>query len=260
MSPYPVAKHSLATALFTLFALASAAPAIAVDGPIVITQTKANAGNVTPGDAPGFPVTLSLAGSYVLASNLQPPAGKSGINIASDDVTIDLSGFRLRAAAGAATGIYGAAFERVRIRNGTIIGFNAHGIHATGDNWIVEDMLVVENGEYGIYVGGLSSSVRHSTAAKNGNTGIYCGSRCLVENNDSSGNGAAGIAVSGSGAVLGNVIIGNAGYGITGGLGTGYAHNVLTDNNGGVANLQVGPGPAEMEPNHCLESCQQQPV
>ncbi len=41
-------------------------PAGAVDGVVLIDQNRALAGNVTPGDTPGFPVTISLSGSYRL--------------------------------------------------------------------------------------------------------------------------------------------------------------------------------------------------
>src|SRR6185436_8638324 len=44
--------------------------AFAVDGTILIDQNRALAGNVTPGDAPGFPVTISQPGSYKLSGNL----------------------------------------------------------------------------------------------------------------------------------------------------------------------------------------------
>ena len=33
---------------------------------VKITQAKAQNGNITPGDAPGFPVTISRSGSYAL--------------------------------------------------------------------------------------------------------------------------------------------------------------------------------------------------
>ena len=43
--------------------LAFAGSALAVDGQTLITQDKAEAGNVTPGDAAGFPVVISRAGA-----------------------------------------------------------------------------------------------------------------------------------------------------------------------------------------------------
>jgi hypothetical protein len=50
------------TALAALSLILAAAPASAAV--IVITHQKALAGNVTPGDATGYPVTLSRPGSY----------------------------------------------------------------------------------------------------------------------------------------------------------------------------------------------------
>jgi hypothetical protein len=240
-------------ALFVSLAILSAAPAIAADGQIVITQAKANAGNVTPGDAPGFPVTLSRPVSYILASNLQPPAGKAGIEIGSNRVTIDLNGFQLNGAAGATTGIYGAGFDSATIRNGTVTGFAAHGIYSGGKNWIVETMRVVENGGYGIHIDGNLSSVRGSTVAENGNDGIYCGFQCLVEDSISSGNGGTGISL-GSGTILGNVMIGNTSFGIIAVNLTGYGNNTLAFNNGGGANPQV-LGVSALHPNACSPAC-----
>src|SRR5579864_3177056 len=71
-------------------------PAFAVDGVVLINQANALAGNVTPGDTPGFPVTISQSGSYKLSSNLviaDPNA--NGIQITADNVTIDLNGFSI---------------------------------------------------------------------------------------------------------------------------------------------------------------------
>jgi len=39
---------------------------------ISITQAKAVAGNITAGDAPGFPVQITVSGSYRLDTNLTP--------------------------------------------------------------------------------------------------------------------------------------------------------------------------------------------
>src|SRR5947199_9680744 len=73
-----------------------AIPAYAVDGVVLINQSAALAGNVTPGDTPGFPVTISVPGSYKLSGNLTvPDANTDAIVIASSDVTFDLNGFSI---------------------------------------------------------------------------------------------------------------------------------------------------------------------
>jgi hypothetical protein len=81
---------------FALAATLAALPVFAVDGVILINQANALAGNVTPGDTAGFPVTISQPGSYKLSSNLvitDPTA--TGILITADHVTIDLNGFSI---------------------------------------------------------------------------------------------------------------------------------------------------------------------
>lgn len=61
----------------------------AADGVILINQQKAMAGNVTPGDGPGFPVTISKPGSYRLTGNLTvADANTTGILITADHVTL----------------------------------------------------------------------------------------------------------------------------------------------------------------------------
>src|SRR2546426_5014835 len=76
--------------------IALAFPLHAVDGVVLINQSNALAGNVTPGDAPGFPVTISVSGSYRLSSNLTvPDANTNAIEIKTSGVTIDLNGFSI---------------------------------------------------------------------------------------------------------------------------------------------------------------------
>src|SRR5262245_59149281 len=70
--------------------------AFGVDGVDLINQSRANAGDVTPGDAAGFPVTISRAGSYRLSGNLTVPnQNTTAIEITADNVTIDLNGFSI---------------------------------------------------------------------------------------------------------------------------------------------------------------------
>src|SRR5882672_11227351 len=68
----------------------------AVDGVVLIDQNRALAGNITPGDAPGFPVTISQSGSYRLSGNLTvSDVNTSAIQITGENVSLDLNGFAI---------------------------------------------------------------------------------------------------------------------------------------------------------------------
>lgn len=69
---------------------------MAVDGAVEINQAAAMAGGVTPGDAPGFPVVLTLPGSYVMTGNLTlPDTNTDAIELATAtaSIVIDMNGF-----------------------------------------------------------------------------------------------------------------------------------------------------------------------
>ena len=206
---------------------------------IIINQTKALNGGVTAGDAPGFPITLSVPGPYRLDSNLTVPAGKAGIEIKSHYVNIDMAGFRLygfnsSGAKVATYGIDGGAFGVVSVRNGTITGFKYSGIAIFNNQWVVEDMTITANGGPGIYAtsGSYSRFVNNSIFV-NGAGGILCNRYCHVEGNNITGNtGGDGVHIS-SGTVLGNTIFANASYGIfavPGGGGVGFGNNTIGGN------------------------------
>jgi hypothetical protein len=97
----------------------------AVDGVVLIDQARAMAGNVTPGDAPGFPVSITRSGSYKLSSNLTSP-GAVAIHIVADGVTLDLNGFSLVGSFVFPSGeaIVGDDRKFIRIFNGSIQGFS----------------------------------------------------------------------------------------------------------------------------------------
>ena len=124
---------------------------------VVITQAKANAGGVTPGDAPGFPVTLSLPGAYQFDTNLTVPANRNGIVVTSHYVDIDMNGFLLLGAnsAGTKVAFHGvvSGFGDGHIHNGVISSFKGSGIYlvaAPNSNaWVVEDMQIVGNDQDG---------------------------------------------------------------------------------------------------------------
>jgi hypothetical protein len=199
--------------------------ALAVDGQIAITQAKAMAGNVTPGDAPGFPVTISQPGSYVLSGNLTvPDANTDVIQIDASHVTLDLNGFAILGptdcpanvdtshpctGTGSGVGISSSRQFNITIRNGTVQGMGRYGIGLFGDSHVVEYIHAKSNGASGIVIfatvlnGDGPSIAQHNTAQRNGQGGIAVDSG-LVSHNVVSGN-LTGILVQ-LGVVSSNVV------------------------------------------------------
>lgn len=226
--------HFVAT---VAFASAAAVPAWAVDGVILIDQNKAIAGSVTPGDAPGFPVSINQPGSYKLTGNLAVPnANTTAIEINASHVTLDLNGFailgptdcsgNLNPCANAGSGHGITTFHgdnitpafNITIRNGTIQGMGAAGIFLRGDSHLVEYMHVRSNGSGGISIrdsddhGG--SIVQHSNAERNGGnltSGIFV-ARGLVTHNTADVN-MTGISMD-TGTASYNVVTRNATFGM----------------------------------------------
>ena len=227
------------------------APAFAA-GEILITHTKALAGNVTPGDPPGYPVILSQPGAYELAGNLFPPAGKPGIGLGAANIMLDMKGYTLFGGGTAMIGVYGD-LGSATIRNGTVTGFQFDGIAGRGAFWRVEDMRVVDNGRYGVYVPGAHFRIVGSQVVGNDYTGILCGTSCHVEGNVVSGNFEAGVSMSG-GLVLGNTIVDNGDLGAYSFYLGGLGNNVMSGNNAANGYLQAA-GFTELEPNACQTAC-----
>jgi Right handed beta helix region len=237
-----------------------AGPAAAVDGEILINQSKVNAGGITPGDDPGFPATLSRSGRYKLTGNLKVPDGKDGIAIVASDVTLDFNGFTISSQpAGAARGgVYVQSGDRVRITNGTITGFGGFGVYLAGGEFsVIENMRFVSAGgpSWGALYSGRQARIRNNTIA-NASFGIVDCRGCLIEQNIITGSTFYGISVSG-GTVVGNVIVGNAQHGLRG-IGTnlpdsGYGLNILVGNNGG--NAQTIDNVFQLHPNVCDPAC-----
>jgi hypothetical protein len=226
-----------------------------VDGVILIDQNKALAGNVTPGDTPGFPVTISQPGSYRLDSNLTvPDVNTTAIVIAADNVTIDLNGFAILGnnvcafvsingsisfscipggGVGHSTGngimtAINQAHSNITIRNGTIQGMGAYGVDLVGRSLLVEQMHVTSNGDDGILAD--NAVVKDNIVQSNGGYGINLTSG-IVSRNWTSANGGAGIAIL-EGTVVSNFSKNNQ-YGLfifSASTAVSYIGNVLVDN------------------------------
>lgn len=228
-------------------------PAFASDGTIEINQARAQAGGVTPGDAPGFPVTLSQPGSYRLTGDLVvPTADTTAVQIAAGPATLDLGGFSIRgvvscsgvpvascAPLGAGVGVLGGDF--VTVRNGSVVGMGSDGIRLRYGG-LVEDVLSLSNGGAGIAVAD-QAIVRGNRATSNGAHGIQTSIEATVDHNSAVANHLAGIFVT-SGVVTGNTATRNGAEGANLGTTTAFSDNLLGHDPGNVASLSVVGGRA----------------
>ncbi|SRR5258706_1557556 len=151
-------KHlsTFACLAFGVALLTLAPAAYAVDGIILIDQNRAMAGNITPGDTPGFPISITQPGSYRLAGNLTVPAATAGIEISASNVTIDLNGFSLVAPSRVngdplKFGIVSAVGTKsISIRNGMIVGFTGQ-VNLDNTAQVLAENLILNNGGGSIF-------------------------------------------------------------------------------------------------------------
>lgn len=207
--------------------LVLSAPAAAVDGVVEINQTAALAGGITSGDDPGFPVTISRAGSYRLTGNLSTSdKASTAIEITADDVHLDLNGFSI--ACTFATGIVPAAClmasgpgfgvlatsgsDRTTLRNGTVRTMGFHGVFLRTQS-SVHDVKSIGNGGHGIFVSHRSRLVG-CLAEGNGEIGLSVGQLSRVIDSTSTDNGDHGIFTLGGSTVSGSIAEGNENDGI----------------------------------------------
>src|SRR5262245_219614 len=148
---------------------------------IKITQSKAQNGAVTTGDTPGFPVTISQSGSYILDGNLTVPSNMDGIHITAPRVSLDLNGFTIRGSGGiGGSGIiaYGTV-ENITVRNGFVTGMGAQGIWVAGATSRIENMTVFGNDGWGISLGD-RATVTDSNSSANNEGGIQVGTNSTI--------------------------------------------------------------------------------
>lgn len=248
-------KMLLVLAAPWLFLLSNAAHA--VDGVILITQAKAFAGNLTPGDTPGFPVTISQSGSYRLASDLVvTTATVDGINITADSVTLDLNGFSITGPdSGSGTGIStNGVVGDTTVRNGTVAKMGVDGVFL-GSLANVANVATLFNGSDGIKVSSISIVTGCKSLGNDGN-GIVAGLDSIVTGNAVNLNGQVGILQDQQGSgprgsiFKDNTVARNSGLGLDIMLHSGYGNNTIISNNGSNANPQVRGG-IEIGTNIC---------
>jgi hypothetical protein len=197
--------------------------AFAVDGVVLINQSSALAGNVTPGDTAGFPVTISVSGSYRLSGNLTvPDANTTAIKVTADNVTIDLNGFSILGpvvcvgtpvtscmpTGGTGLGVDGGSIRNTTVVNGSVRGMGNGGI-LLGAGAYVEKVHVESNNDGGVsFTSGMAIG---NTIIANGGNGITSGfSGNVVSGNTINFNQLFGIQFVCPSVAIGNVVMSNA--------------------------------------------------
>jgi hypothetical protein len=200
---------------------ALACPLYAVDGVVLISQNAAIAGNVTPGDTPGFPVTISVPGSYRLSTNLTvPDTSTDAILITANDVTLDLNGFS----------IIGPAVCKgfPPVCSPVVVG---NGVTSFSDDITVLRGKIRGMG-FGIFLRGNASRVEKIHAIGNAGAGISAtatGDNSVIR---CAANGNAGEGISVSGLADGNTAMFNGGNGIS--IFGSAIHNLSANNQTGI--------------------------
>ena len=196
------------TAISILSALALAATAgLLVAGPLnppagPVTSTYKTLTDVepriainlanTPGDTDSL-FKITQPGSYYLTGNVTGVAGKHGIEIAANNVTLDLGGFSMTGVAGSLDGITStdSTVVDIAVRNGSVRTWGNQGIDFSNGTGVVVESVLVRECAIGIRIGS-RARVRLCTASNNSGSGIFLGVssqvvECIAENNQTNG-------------------------------------------------------------------------
>lgn len=128
----------------------------------------------TPGDADSV-FLITAPGSYYLTGPLSVPAAFSGIEVASDGVTIDLAGFTISGQTDSHYGINAAPSPRrsLTVRNGSIRTMGREGVYApaTARDNVFEHLVISGGGRAGIWAG--NAIVRDCAVSQCTGIGIF---------------------------------------------------------------------------------------
>lgn len=146
-----------------------------------------------------IPFSITNSGSYYLTTNL---AGASGIQILTNNVSLDLQGFTMTGS-GSGYGIEIGAVTNVVIRNGIMAQWY-YGIYASFTYNCRFEHLIVSQGGYGI-LAGIMATASECMAAENSADGIDFDGGARIINCFSRFNGGYGINASTEANVTGCV-------------------------------------------------------
>lgn len=218
----------------------------------------------TPGDADSL-FRIAAPGSYYLTGNITGVAGKHGIEVAANGVTIDLGGFDVAGAPGSLDGITDTpGLRNISILNGSIRNWGDNGVELEAIGGRVEGLCANGNREHGIKVNS-GFTLRSCFAMLNGIDGQLPGFRadsgttiveCTSEFNRGSGfqlgigsvvtdcvavqNEKDGITASSDTLITGCVVTTNFQNGIVVSTRCVLRDNLCNVNNGGAGILVTG--------------------
>jgi Right handed beta helix region len=123
------------------------------------------------------PFTITKPGNYYLTKDLtvtksDPKFGFDGIQIAANNVTIDLNGRELSTTGGRGTGINSATdVSNITIRNGVIRGFGTGVYLADNDHALIEDVRVLGSKTVGLWIVMEHAAIRRCVVRDTGGGG-----------------------------------------------------------------------------------------
>ncbi|MDY0060472.1 MAG: right-handed parallel beta-helix repeat-containing protein [Myxococcota bacterium] len=196
---------------------------------VEINATRALAGGVTPGDLPGYPVTISQPGSYRLTGPLtQPDASTRVLDITANGgvVTLDLGGFGLQGSnscqvsaegtitcpqttdkPGAGAGIGSNGNSALVVHDGAIDGMAGDGIAVIGSRPArIARVMVFNSGRNGIALAGELSVITDCTIDRAAAGGIVVAERSIVTGNTINATNSNSIMAEDGSIVDGNAV------------------------------------------------------
>lgn len=187
----------------------------------------------TPGDA-NSTFKITQPGSYYLTGNITGTAGRHGIEIGTNDVTINLMGHTLRGVGGSLDGVSRDTGFRnsIRITNGVIRDWGGDGVDLTTSvalGCIVEDINTTGNGGAGFLLGG-GHAVRGCTASSNGGDGFYLQASSTITECNAYENGGNGFNATSGCVFTGCTSVNNTASGFTVGDSCTLTHCSATQN------------------------------
>jgi parallel beta-helix repeat protein len=227
----------------------------------------------TPGDADSV-FKITQPGSYYLSGNVSGVASKHGIEIAANDVTLDLGGFALIGVGGSLSGIaLSGTSDHLVIRNGSAHAWGQRGIEAsgarhgnfadlrvannamggmlTGDNAIVTRCSARGNTGPGIALGS-ANTVTDCTATSNTTYGIQGGGfGCTISSCTAATNSGIGIFANNNSTVSDCTARGNGSHGISVGSNCAVKGSTSDANTGSAKGIAAG---TQCTLSHCLAS------